>query len=441
MILKVRMSQESQTNLAVLKRRFFDSEDKITAGYLIGLAVDQITDSREVRWERAMEKLSAEKEGAAAKSTSLSLRQSVYQRLLDFQVVFQEKFHRKLYMSQVIALILEAAAGLAADRHAGVPGFKILEWNINGRAGYGDYVVPIRLIADEILKKAPDIFVLTEFVKSLGWRDLTAILEERYEICTTPYVPGENGILLAVAKKEGISVGDARIRNEAWSRQADSFPDFLEQDVLINGSRVKIIGTRIQVGTQKAPEEDFSHRARQFQALWHYVRTVDYPTVVIGDFNHGVIRNEGDKYYTYPPDCARCRYSYQHIWRTVEPMENGNGWTLMTPAGGDADPFSFVAKVGHAQESGQEVVKSIKEDHLIVSRGIQVKNMEYTWDFVTRKNGYRTLRAEDFKPDLGLPDHAMLVAEIAAGPVAEAGPVQAASGTGTDRKVPPKERC
>lgn len=51
-------------------------------------------------------------------------------------------------------------------------------------------------------------------------------------------------------------------------------------------------------------------------------------------------------------------------------------------------------------------------DH-IIAKGLGIKDLKYSWDFVSEKNGYGNLKPEDYKSHLvGLPDHAILSATV-----------------------------
>lgn len=415
MILKVRIGTRSREHIMALKQFWFHPEDRITAGYIIGLAVEGTARLSAEDWNDVMEHLPREKQEEESRSTSLSLRQAVYDSVLARQQAFEKQFGKKLPLAKVLALILEAAAAAIPATPPERKSLTLLSWNINGRTGREGYTVPVGLIACEIFKREPDLVVLEEFVKGVGWRDLTAILEERYTVCTSRYQPGKNGILIAASKKSGlVPAAPPKEAGEALECGPDtSCPDFLEQVFFLNGPgspHLRVIGTRITVGGE--PDADFQDRARQFQALWDYVKSTPGPTVIAGDFNTGVIRNETDQDYIYPPDLPRCHYSYQHLWRTVEPQSAPDGWRLLTPDRGDPEHFSFVSQIRRPSKAQQPQFFYIKEDHLIVSPGIAETRLQYSWDFVTKENGYGNLHAADPKSHLSLPDHAMLTADL-----------------------------
>lgn len=118
---------------------------------------------------------------------------------------------------------------------------KIMEWNIHGMVGYGNYVVPVKLIIDEIIRINPDVFVLNELIKAVpSYAELEILIKELgYEVCTTHYCRGRNGILIAVKK----SLGEIKKKKEFVNKFGN--PDYLILDVDIDGYILSIVGARI----------------------------------------------------------------------------------------------------------------------------------------------------------------------------------------------------
>lgn len=399
MILKLKMSESMSKNIEILKDLHFDKNDKITSGYIIGLIVDDLS-IENIQPNNILELTTNKESQEKLKSTSISLRQEVYDKLVDIRSYINEKFNLKLYMAKVIDLLLEIAVKNIEQTDAKKTNLKILNWNINGRTGHGNYVVPVNLLVEEIFLRSPDIFVLTEFVKTLGWNDLKCILEEQYYIFTSPFKPKENGVLIGVKKSADIlSANELNVWNNI---ENENCPNFLEKDLFVNGERIKVIGTRIKVNSQKRKtqeeyDNDFKDRKNQFDCLWNYIKTLNCKVIVAGDFNNGIIGAETQKDYYYK-NCSREYYSYQYLWRTVE--EWGN--KLVTPGRGDKNSFSYVC--GDAK---------IKEDHIVLSENFIVNNLKYDWDFISSKNGYGNLKYDEDKSAVtGMPDHAMLIAEV-----------------------------
>lgn len=394
MILKIRLNKKNIENINIIKNHYFDVNDKITSGYIVGLAVDNLPDN--VNWKELI--LNRDKKGIGeSKSTSLSLRQDTYEKLINLKVLFIQVSEKSLSLTQIISIILELVANKINEKKEKIKKLKIIEWNINSRAGYTSNI-PVNLIIDQILEINPDVVILTEFVKTLGFLDLKTILEEKYYVYTTDYKPNQNGILIAIAKKDGISVTTESIKN----LNNENMPDFLEKDILVNQNRkIKIIGTRIQTNTKDTPtqqelNEDFHNRNKQFENCINYTETVNYDTIIGSDFNHGAIKSETDKNYVYK-GISREFYSYQQIWRKTE-----NNFKLVTPHRGNYHKFSYIDKNNIP----------IKEDHFIISKSLNIESSDYNWNFITKKNGYGDIQPRDYKSFLPLPDHAIAILEI-----------------------------
>lgn len=265
-----------------------------------------------------------------------------------------------------------------------------MEWNIHGMAGYGNYLIPVHLIMDTVLKIEPDVLVLLEFVEyAPGYTDLNNSLEkEHYNVYTTKYRVGSNGILIAVKN------------SHKSEKTSDEGTEYLEIKLVDNN--FSVIGTRILT---EGKYKDFSNRKKLFEEILQ--KQVDKEFVLLMDANNGSIYNEKNKDQTYAGE--REHYNYQMIWREVEDERN---WSLITPNQGgpyNGGKYSFVSGENPNGENYHT-----KEDHIISSFPKEkFVAIDYYWDFVNKANGYGDRTKTDILSDLiGLPDHGILVATL-----------------------------
>lgn len=271
--------------------------------------------------------------------------------------------------------------------------YKIMEWNINGRTGYGGhYQIPVKLLVDTIQEEAPDIMVLVEFVNVNGYYDLSTLLNEMgYSIFSTKYQRGWNGIAIIVRSELQPVFVEERIN----MGNSDKWPDYLKVDI----NDLSIVGTRIRV------DSDFSKRKEQLDLLLNRMEKYDKHFVVLGDYNNANIKNEEDVLFeTY--DGQRRYYNYQMIWREVERKRK---WSLLTPDQGLGynSQYSIVTDY-------EGYISHTKDDHMITNLPKELCRVcKYKWDFVNERNGYGKRNSSNVLSDLiGLPDHAILVTEV-----------------------------
>lgn len=259
---------------------------------------------------------------------------------------------------------------------------EILEWNIHGAAGYGNYSIP-KFVTDELILKYSniDLIVLTEFVFASGWNYLKESLEKNYRIISSPYISGQNGVLIAVKKDiKDYDIESVRVSCDMNTSQIEK-PNFLQ--VTINAENTKqptfIIGTRIR---------DADH-IPQYKALKEHLDSIsrDCKIICTGDFNE---------------------------WQSHVVKKLGNSVKVITPQFkmkpndfNSLNTWSAILKNRRTGNIGKALI-----DHILV-RNAKVTNIKYMWDFVNKENGYGSIRPEDYKSNLnGCPDHAILIGNI-----------------------------
>lgn len=279
---------------------------------------------------------------------------------------------------------------------------KMRVWNINGRSKYrrGNepaYVIP-PFIASEIMGKdsngnTADIIVLTEFVIAPGWDDLKLNLEKNGYSLFTSHASRQNGILIALKKNEGLNLKSAVSASEMNTKKAKR-PNFLQVTVKYKEKPLTIIGARIRHKT--TTRGDFLDRKEQLEALIDHLSMLEN-IIVGGDFNNAKIYgNEDEKYsqvreeYHYTSE-GEIKVTYDtYNYHILKDAIEDHGYCLHTPKGN-------VSSWG----------KHFKQDHFITSKSIAASNVEYSWGFENKNNGYGVTAN-----GVRLPDHAILSAEI-----------------------------
>lgn len=433
MILKLKLKENSRKNISVIKSHFFNSEDKITAGYVIGIAVEQTANLSDNEWKVALDNLLSKKETSKSQSTStsISLRAAIYNRLAQIKEILETLCGngKSLHMSDVIDLVLVVAADKLSSsiKSDSVPiksdlePLVAMEWNINARSGSADYIVPVHLISNEIFEKNPHLFVLTEFVKSVGWSDLKSILEEKYYVYESPYSPGQNGICIGIRRDCGIEYLETRTQTSVFDTNLNS-PNFYEVRVKINSNIISIIGTRIQIDYYKAKSPKREDRiSEQKQRFEQYVHLINYVSqlenvIVLGDFNNSRILGDEmelneERIRTIYSGKDSIEYNFQAI-RAFAKKKSDNKLSLYTPDGNLPSVGAFWdAQARKAKAPALNIAAKHKYDHLITN--YFPEKLNYHWDFLKDYDAsYFTAKGEI---RAGIPDHAVLLCHLSEG--------------------------
>lgn len=180
--------------------------------------------------------------------------------------------------------------------------FNVLHWNINQKCKNTD--TP-EMIALEILRRKPDIIVLTEFLKTQNYENmLIEPLEEHgYVVFLDPRDAKKDIRQVLIAIRESVidtaqSTDTTPIYlpdNEGHlfeDSDSNGYPNFLRVDLSLCGAPVSVIGTRIRT-TINPPKKNLSseerqkeHRFRQRQ-LQYLLQELppDRKIIMLGDFN------------------------------------------------------------------------------------------------------------------------------------------------------------
>ncbi|MBU3209674.1 endonuclease/exonuclease/phosphatase family protein [Clostridium algidicarnis] len=287
----------------------------------------------------------------------------------------------------------------------GEKNINIFEWNVNQSCLSEDKEKQIPNFVFNIIngsQKAVDIFVLLEVFNIKGHiKNYRKILSD-FELYFRNIDPQDkkNEILIGVRKNssvfKAISYEEFEKITQLSTFPSNDNPNSLRVDVEIlsnSDKKLSIIGTRIRV------EDDWKKRAVQFENLMKYTKEL-VNVAIMGDFNHGAIKEEWNDEYQY--NKPRSDYNYQFIKKNSKSYD----LKIYTPDKGVyGEKWSFVMK--------EKKIK-IKLDH-ILTKNVGVTNIYYSWSFLDYLNVYQGLKAEDYKYAIELinkPDHAILTAEL-----------------------------
>lgn len=418
MVLKIRLQEESEQNIEILKKYFYP-KDRITAGYIIGLAVDKMKEIPNDEWIKVYTDTNTnnESKSSEARSTSISLRQNVYDLLNKRKEQLEINLEKSLHMSQVVDLTLSLCVKKLVLSNKDIQQLVVIEWSLNAQTGFNGYIMPVKLIADQILTHNPHIFIFTEFVKSaVGWIELKSILEETYMVYESPYMAHkkENGIVIGIRRNCGFEILDIKTKDIIFNSSQNA-PNFLEVNLRINREELSIIGTRIVIESSKIMDDsEHKQRFEQFSNLIEYVKNIEN-AIVLGDFNNSKIH--GDEMETNKKliqdiykEFVQKDYNLQML-RAHVIEETDNRFSLYTES-------RQVPCIGASWDSRKNKAippmgkKNLghKYDHLITNFKSK-NNVVYNWDFL------KSYTKEEFGSSAstikrGVPDHSILVAEI-----------------------------
>lgn len=235
---------------------------------------------------------------------------------------------------------------------------RVITWNLNHRAKR--HQIP-RWIAGSILSAEPDVVVLTEYVEGADHRQFVDDLKAGglAFFQKTDYTPKENQIL--IASRESLVRGNI---------SAPGIYSSVPQNVLhVRQNGVDILGFRMPSG--KAFDRPYK-RSTWDWLLGAATQLGNKPAIVVGDFN--TAPGDTDGY------CGDCLEKMAEI-----------GW-------------SRAASTGYSWK-GRGVERQI--DHIFTSPSLTLLDAEYKWNF-------QELVPDAASGKVGIPDHAMLVADVAA---------------------------
>lgn len=292
---------------------------------------------------------------------------------------------------------------------------KAMEWSLNFSSNAEATVA--EFVKNYI--KDSDVIVFVEVVKN------TSALKLMEEMSHYNFYESQNSIgnqvIIAIKKEILVTNIVTRIPNVSDNNS----PNFLQVEIMINSIKYQIIGTRIRIGatpsefvngkykvTDEDEIEDYINRKRQFEILSNYISGFEN-VIILGDFNNSYIQAKlSDEYrsvkYLYAQKTLTKYYNY-HI---IKDMIQGE-FKIHTPPEGMSWGLQYIVETQEYQFG------YIKNDHLITSKNISVKNINYNWDFVKNDNSFyppfgkiNSYGKQGVDIKKGVPDHAILRVEL-----------------------------
>lgn len=250
---------------------------------------------------------------------------------------------------------------------------RFIEWNVHAKGNPG-YTIPEWL--PEYFNDA-DIVVLTEFRSGKGWDVFLEVMRRDYHVVTSPFSSDWlNQVLIAVkrSKLDMVSVQCANIYNV-------NVPEILVANVRgKTGNEFSIIGTRIKTEGEADINKQLEYLNRAFAQKQTFL--------CVGDFNA----------------------SFGYLSQTLKSMECDAEVT--GPRINNDGCYSFVHKSDDKRGLDWIIYKGVGKPYNPCNDKEQSPRATYIWDFVNEKNGYGSKTKADYLNIDGLPDHAILMAEI-----------------------------
>lgn len=261
---------------------------------------------------------------------------------------------------------------------------KLLIWNINQRAGYGESFYP-KFVLD-CLNKEFDIIIFTEFYKQDEWKKF--FLNEKYLFETSDNGSKHNEILIAYNKEKYSKVGN----KYTWKSDYDKdLPDYLDVCLKDNyGDTFIVVGTRILVDyydykNANSLNKEMKARARQCEKIVDRINELNeknYKIIGGGDFNVGRKNNQNEY------------WSKLLLEEKISDIIN-----VVVPKG-----------VSHQVYKGDKYAGC--PDLMIYSNEVSVDCEPYNWDFVNDCIDVYVDREFTREIPAPYPDHAQIIAKL-----------------------------
>lgn len=269
---------------------------------------------------------------------------------------------------------------------------KIIEWNINHRAGQIVREMP-EWVSEYIQEKHADIVVLTEVsfrIPNLEEQMKNMFNMSEYNVFHSFNTQNSQNDLIIAIKKESFDF----ISKQSFPSNAGKYPDNLIVSCIHKetGKKIMIVGMRIHAlhGVR-----DNNKKREEFKNMLDYLKDKDN-VIIVGDFNN-----------------YRCGYhDPNHIWdlENIKSLGDSYNYRMYTPEGGSiyCDHYSDKAQYfpeDHIFLKGQMKVIKILYDRDFVNKD----NMIYKWgkDFQGQFDGRKSPKINP-----PYPDHALLECEL-----------------------------
>ena len=262
---------------------------------------------------------------------------------------------------------------------------KVLGWNMNQRSGLGKKIP--ELVVRELLDQDADIIVLTEVVKNDNWSAFVQKMREvGYESAISK---NENANEVCILWKADLY--QLRMVDDSLITAKDNDnPNYLMVELKNrDDQKFNVVGYRIRVGSKESDNE-YEGRARQMKMVTERLATLTEPTIVVTDSNN--LR----------------RGATVEEWNlsVLDAMLSEICFKRNTPDGSSI-----------FEETAVSPEYEFAEDH-IITRGIEVRDVQYDRDFVKRDTDVY-MWGQDFTKliegtsvykqiRVGYPDHAIV---------------------------------
>lgn len=258
-----------------------------------------------------------------------------------------------------------------------------LLWNINLRSGIAEDKKISDLILDNIRSYHPQIIILTEFVRVEKYKIFVNELKVNgFSVFLDPRdKPDTNQVLIAV-KSNLIDESHVYVLPDS-----NDYPNFLHLVVSVNEVKINIIGARIKIGEyskdQDILNQEYKDRQLQICKILDYLKDVDGPTIVAGDWNYGMFNENGSA-----EDFMEGSRQFYNFYQVRDSFKEHN-FKIGIPK----RSYSWESKDGN----------QCKLDCVFTRDMMGFLLPKYNWSF--RKDNL-------YQDRVGIPDHAMLLGAI-----------------------------
>lgn len=286
--------------------------------------------------------------------------------------------------------------------------------------------------------KENTVVILNEFNRKVDnihdfYRGLN---ENGFEYFVTNYNPfvSANDTLIAIKKTCGIKIKSVSYVSAYYEPQKTNnldidyeiIPENLRVDISINDKIISVIGIRI-----KSLGGDFKKRLQQFEFLLNQIKQIPNDVIVAGDFNNAWHPNNVNYKTKELYDLKIKRYGLKDNNDEIVPFDKVERFYWRN----DEETKQLIRRIQYDYnlhriqeklknnglnmiDEGSSTHKAFSEDHIFISENIENAICKSSWDFMTRKNGYVYDNHREWELDRyreipkGLPDHAILIADI-----------------------------
>ncbi len=260
----------------------------------------------------------------------------------------------------------------------------IMTWNIHGLDNFNNYQMP-EFVINTVLSRECDIVILTEFIRNNQWSAISRKLAKKYWRYTYPSKSNRHNEILILVKK-GIDMFESNNNMDSLksvSLSNDNSPNYLQISLKIkDGKILTICGVRI-INIKDNYDAQYEALAAQLNSL------IKSNSMIVGGGDFNAWKNYVQK------KLQQKKLQQINVITPPYTMKPNDFSTL--------DNWSAIPK-----DKDGKIGKALI-DHFITSESGMITPNRYSWDFVSKENGYKDLKPEDYKSDLlYLPDHAIL---------------------------------